>query len=76
MVQDKLVFDLSELAILVRSTEAIIQHIVSVANKFYDPLEFVSPVIIHFKMPFRDLCVYKVGWDEPLTGELFASGTL
>ena len=71
-VQDQLVFDLNELAILVRSTEATKRHIVSVASKFYDPLGFISPVTIQFKMLFRDLCVSKVGWDEPLSGELLS----
>ena len=71
-VQDRLVFDLNELAILVRSTEATKRHIVSVASKFYDPLGFISPVTIQFKMLFRDLCVSKVGWDEPLSGELLS----
>ena len=40
------------------------------ASKFYDPLGFVSPITIQFKMLFRDLCVGRVGWDEPLAGEL------
>lgn len=69
-VQDRLVFDLSELASLVRSIEATKRHIVSVASKFYDPLGFISPVTIQFKMLFRDMCVSKVGWDEPLSGGL------
>ncbi|XP_065891704.1 uncharacterized protein [Dysidea avara] len=70
VVQDHLVFDLSELAILVRSIEATKRQIVSVASKFYDPLGFVSPITMQFKMLFRDLCVGRVGWDEPLAGEL------
>ena len=42
------------------------------ASKFYDPLGLVSPVTIQFKMLFRDLCVCKVGWDEPLSGDLLS----
>ena len=32
----------------------------------------MSPVIIRLKMFFQELCVSKVGWDEPLTGQLLA----
>ena len=71
-VQDQLVFDLNELAILVRSAEATKRQIVSVASRFYDPLGFISPVTIQFKMLFRDLCLSKVGWDEPLSGDLLS----
>ena len=71
-VQDRLVFDLNELAILVRSTKATKRHIVSLASEFYDPLGFISPVTMQFKMLFRDLCVSKVGWDESLSGELLS----
>ena len=65
-------FDLSELAILMQNTKATKRQIVSVASKFYDPLGFESPITIRFKMLFRDLCVGKVGWDEPLSGELLS----
>jgi len=53
-VQDQLLFDLSELVIVIRSIEATKRQI---ASKFYDPLGFVSPITIQFKMLFRDLCV-------------------
>ena len=56
-VQDRLVFDLNELAILVCSAEATKRQIVSVASRLYDPLGFISPVTIQFKMLFRDLCL-------------------
>ena len=69
-VQDHLVFDLNEFAILVRSSEATKRNIVGIASRFYDPMGYVSPVTIRFKMLFRDLCVSMIGWDEPLSGEL------
>lgn len=39
-VQDQLVFDLSELAILVRNAEPTKRCIVGIGSKFYDPLGF------------------------------------
>ena len=68
----RLIGDLNELAVLVHSAEATKQQIVSVASRFYDPLGLISPVTIQFKMLFRDLCLSKVGWDEPLSGELLS----
>ena len=68
-VRDELVFDLNELSILIGSTEPTKRNIVGIATKFYDPIGFVSPVIIHFKMLFQELCTGKIGWDEPLSGQ-------
>jgi len=69
-VQDQLVFDLSELAVLVRNMEPTKRHIVGVGCKFYDPLGFISPITVQFKMLFQDLCLSKIDWDQPLAGEL------
>ena len=70
-VQDELVFDLTEMAILMRNTEPTKRCIVGVATRFYDPLGFMSsPVTIRIKMFFQELCVNKVGWDDLLSGEL------
>ena len=40
------------------------------AMRFYDPLEFMSPITIRIKMFFQELCANKVGWDKPLSGQL------
>ena len=69
-VQDQPVFDLSELSVIVRTVEATKRHIVGIGSKFYDPLGFISPIKIQLKMLFQGLCLSKVGWNEPLTGEL------
>ena len=71
-MQDHLVFDLGELATLVRNAEPTKRHIVGVGSKFYDPLGFLSPITIRFKMLFQDLCQSKIEWDEPLSGELLS----
>ena len=71
-VQDELIFDLNELAILVKRTLPTKRQIVAITTKFYDPLGFISPVVMHFKILFQAMCISKIGWDEPLTGELLS----
>ena len=68
--EDQLVFDLSVVSKLVKELEPTKRHIVGAATKFYDPLGFVSPVTIQFKMLFQELCTSKIDWDEPLSGDL------
>lgn len=36
----------------------------------YDPLGFISPVTLVGKILYRDICDRKLGWDEPLPGDL------
>jgi len=38
----------------------------------FDPLGFLSPYVIKFKILFQCLCVDHKGWDEPLVGEKLA----
>ena len=68
-MHDELIFDLSELAILISNKQPTKRHIVGIAMKFYDHIGFVSPVIIRFKMLFQELCACKIGCDEPLSGQ-------
>ena len=65
-VLDCLVFDFREVATQAANLEPIKRHIVGVATRFYDPVGFVSPVTIRFKMLFQELCEAKLDWDEPL----------
>ena len=58
------------MAILMRNAEPTKRCIVGVATKFYDPLGFMSPVTITIKIFFQELWINKVGWDEPLSGQL------
>ena len=67
-VQDTLIFDLNELTIVMTKLNATKRQIVGITARLYDPLGFISPVIIRIKMFFQEL--HKVEWDEPLTGQL------
>ena len=70
--EDLLIFDLRGIALLVKELQPTKRSILSVATRFYDPLGFVSPVTVRFKMLFQELCVSKIGWDEPLSGDLLS----
>ena len=69
-VSDHFVFDLREIATLARNIEPTKRNVVSVTAKFYDPMGFLSPIITEFKIFLQELCRAKIGWDEPLEGEL------
>ena len=65
---DTLLFDVSELAYLAKSLQPTKRNLVSLIGKFYDPLGFLAPVTIKFKILFQKLCQTKLDWDNPLPG--------
>ena len=68
-VQDT--FDLNELSNVMTKLKATKWKIVSItANRLYDCLSFMLPVIIRIKVFYQELRMHKVGWDEPLIGQL------
>ena len=46
--------------------------IMSLVGKFYDPLGFLSPVVICFKVFLQELYEAQLDWDDLLTGDLLA----
>ena len=69
-VKDTFVFELREMASLARDIDPTKRNVVSIAAKFYDPLGFLSPIILQFKLFFQELCKTKIVWDDPLEGKL------
>jgi len=45
-------------------------YVVSLIGRFYDPLGFLAPVTIKFKVFFQKLCRDKLEWDVSLPEEL------
>ena len=45
-------------------------NVTSIIGRFYDPLGFLSPLTISYKIFFQALCNDKVDWDCQLTAEL------
>ena len=67
---DQLMFDVSDLAKAAIDLKPTKRNLVSLIGRFYDPLGFLSPVIIRFKILFQKLCQCKSDWDEIIVSEL------
>lgn len=70
VTSDHLVYDLSDIALLSSELEPTKRQIIGIVGRFFDPIGFLAPVVIRFKVFFQRLCESKVSWDEPLMGEL------
>ncbi|CAB3994026.1 Hypothetical predicted protein, partial [Paramuricea clavata] len=64
-VEDQLVFDLSGIAELPKTSEPTKRNIIRLPAKFYDPLGYMSPITVQFKQIFQELC--EEDFEEPLT---------
>ena len=69
---DQLHFRFANTAHQARQVEPTKRNIVSIVGRFYDPLGFLSPIVIRFKILFQELCEKGQDWDQPLTLELLA----
>lgn len=67
---DTLMFDLSTLAFAACDLQPTKRNLVSLIGRFYDPLGFLAPITIKYKILFQRLCQSKVGWDCDLPGDL------
>ena len=67
---DHLIFNLTKLARLTSCLQPTKRNVVSLIGRFYDPLGFLAPVTIRFKVLFQKLCRDKLEWDESLPEEL------
>ena len=65
-ISDCLIFDVTELAKLASNLQPTKRNVVSLIGKFYDPLGFLAPVTIRFKVLFQRLCRDKLEWDVNL----------
>ena len=67
---DRLLFDTSDITQRALDLSPTKRNLVSLIGKFYDPLGFLSPIIIRFKILFQKLCQCKSDWDEVIPEEL------
>ena len=67
---DHIVYDLSDLALLSNELEPTKRQVIGIVGRFFDPIGYLAPVVVRFKVFFQELCRSKVGWDEPLIREL------
>ena len=61
---DILIFDLSNLHSIAIMAESTKRKVIGLCARFYDPLGFVSPVTVCFKMLFQDICTAKLDLDR------------
>ncbi|KAL5500691.1 hypothetical protein EMCRGX_G012286 [Ephydatia muelleri] len=59
-VEDKLQFEVKEIAQLAKQVNPTKRTIVSIAAKFYDPLGIISPIVAKFKLIVQELCKMKI----------------
>lgn len=64
---DTLVFDVSNLAEAACNLQPTKRNVVSLVGCIYDPLGFLAPITIRYKILFQKLCKSKLGWDDNLT---------
>ena len=63
---DKLSVDLSKVVENARSLPLTKRSVLSVVVQIYDPLGWITPVVIPMKTLFQKLCIDKESWDSPL----------
>ena len=56
---DSLNFDLAELSVAADALQPTKRNFVSLIGRIYNPLEFLAPVTIRFKILFQKLCQSK-----------------
>ena len=66
---DSLLLDLNQIFEFANSLPPTKRSLLKTAAKIFDPLGCVSLFTINLKVFFQELCVGKVGWDEPLNGD-------
>ena len=65
---DSLIFDFRAIASIADELIPTKRNVISVIGRFYDPLGYMSPTTIQFKVYMQELCRSKLHWDESLTG--------
>ncbi len=67
---DTLIFEVSEISAAAADLQPTKQNVVSLIGRFFDPLGFLAPITIKFKIHFQKLSQSKLEWDGELFGEL------
>ena len=65
---DQLVFSLEAMLEATTTAEPTKRVMISLIGRIYDPLGFLSPVTVRFKLLMQELCKNKLGWDKLLDG--------
>ena len=66
---DKLVFELSTIVECAITPVPTKRRAIGLIGRFYDPLRFLSPIIIKFKVLMQWFCKTQVHWEASLEGD-------
>ena len=65
-VKDEFVLDFEKLISVAETLTFTKRNLLRLTAMFFDPIGFVSPVIIEMKIVLQKITVLKLGWDTPL----------
>ena len=65
---DQLCFELKPLNDLKPTKRNVLKALASI----YDPLGLINPIVLTLKLYFQKLCMSKLDWDTPITGDLLS----
>ena len=65
-IKDEFVFDFEELISVAKTLTFTKRNLLRLTAMFFDPIGFISPVIIEMKIVLQEITVLKLGWDTPL----------
>ena len=68
-VTDNLRFGTLHVSVIADTRPPTKRTVTETIGKFFDPLGYLSPVVVTFKMFFKELCEENWDWDQELTGK-------
>ena len=69
VVTDNLIFGTLHVSVIADARAPTKRTVTEIIGKFFDPLGYLSPVVVTFKMFFKELCEEEWDWDQELTGK-------
>ena len=71
--KDVLKLDVKEIFPEAHTTKPTKRNILKIIAGIYDPIGFLQPLVIDFKILFQNICKASLQWDDELTGDLLQS---
>ena len=70
VAKDQFCFGFTDIAHCAAESEPTKRNLISIVGRFYDPIGFLAPIVIKFKILLQELSERKIDWDKPLSGDL------
>ena len=67
---DAISVEIAEVVKFGKSLAITKRSLLKLTAKVFDPLGILTPFTVRMKVKFQQLCIEKVGWDDPLCGEM------